>query len=66
VEHLAHIMFVQVLRAYLVTTISPAPGWLGALTDQRIGQAIRLMHQDPARRWSAGCAGQRHWREALA
>jgi AraC-like DNA-binding protein len=51
-EHLAHIMFVQVLRAYLAAATPPAPGWLGALSDQRIGQAIRLMHQDPARRWS--------------
>jgi AraC-like DNA-binding protein len=53
-EHLSHIMFVQVLRVFLATGAQPAGGWLRALSDARVGHAIRLMHEQPARRWTLG------------
>ncbi|MGC1301842.1 MAG: AraC family transcriptional regulator [Caulobacteraceae bacterium] len=52
-DHLAHLMFVQVLRTYLASEAgSEAIGWLGALADRRIGAAIRRLHAEPARRWT--------------
>jgi len=52
VDHLAHMLFVQVLRAHLGTGEAQPAGWLGALADRRIGLALNLMHRSPGRRWS--------------
>jgi AraC-like DNA-binding protein len=45
-EHLTQVLFVRMLRTV------ERPGWLGALTDPAIGQALRRIHADPAGRWS--------------
>ncbi|HDR9200046.1 TPA: AraC family transcriptional regulator [Burkholderia vietnamiensis] len=47
---LANIVLVGMLRAHLRSGQPPA-GWLGALADERIGQALRLMHAQTGRRW---------------
>jgi AraC-like DNA-binding protein len=52
VQHLGHIMLVQVLRAYPLQERSDAPGWLLALSDPRIGSAIQAIHANPERRWT--------------
>ncbi|MEE1827720.1 AraC family transcriptional regulator [Streptomyces sp. BE20] len=52
--HLAPLVLVQVLRAFLADADAgscPA-GWLRALADERIAPALRLMHGDPARPWT--------------
>ena len=54
VDHLAHMLFVQVLRAYLASGEQLPVGWLGALADARIGLALNLMHRSPGRRWTLG------------
>ena len=51
-DHLAHMMFVQVLRAYLAASGAQFSGWLAALMDRRIALALRLIHTDPGRHWS--------------
>ena len=51
-DNLAHIMFVQTLRTYLASEERPPAGWLGALADSRIGEAIRLLHANPSRHWT--------------
>lgn len=60
-EHLSQIMLLQVLRLWLATENTKAPGWLGALSDPRLARAIVALHADPARKWSlaelAGTAG---------
>lgn len=48
---LATLVLVQALRAYLAANAVPA-GWLGALSDTRIGTALSLMHASPAERWT--------------
>lgn len=50
-DHLAQILLVHVLRAHANRTDRPA-GWLAALTDDRIGVALRAMHADMGRRWT--------------
>jgi AraC-like DNA-binding protein len=48
---LATLVLVQALRAHLDR--SPRPeGWLGAMTDPRIGAALSAMHGELARRWT--------------
>jgi len=49
-NHIVHMMFVEGLRAHLAA--GAAQGWLGALTDRRIGQALSAIHAEPARRWT--------------
>jgi AraC-like DNA-binding protein len=52
VDHLAHILLVQVLRAQVNSGKTLPVGWLSALADSKIGLALNLMHRSPGRRWS--------------
>lgn len=53
VSRLADIIFAQVVRAH-VQTLDPdtGSGWLAALSDRRIGAALRLLHHDVAAGWT--------------
>jgi AraC-like DNA-binding protein len=51
-ERVAHIVFVQALRAHVAARQAPTGAWLTALADRRIGAALTLMHERPARRWT--------------
>ncbi len=51
-QHLAHMMLVQALRAHLAEGLSGGVGWLFALADEQIGPAINAMHDDPAYPWT--------------
>lgn len=46
----ANIVLVNILRAHLAASPRSA-GWLGALSDPRIGAALRMVHGEIARRW---------------
>ncbi|MFF7749341.1 AraC family transcriptional regulator [Streptomyces sp. NPDC007971] len=50
-DHLAQLMFVQVLRACLGEAGGLPAGWLRALADERLAPALRLMHAAPAHPW---------------
>jgi AraC-like DNA-binding protein len=50
-RRLADVLLVQVLRAYFVNHGNDSAGWIGALTDPRIGAALNLMHGDVAHPW---------------
>ncbi|MGA7778926.1 MAG: AraC family transcriptional regulator [Paraburkholderia sp.] len=47
---IANIVLVNILRAHLAANPRSA-GWLGALSDPRIGSALRMVHEEIARRW---------------
>ena len=47
---IASIVLVNILRAHLAANPRSA-GWLGALSDPRIGSALRMVHEEIARRW---------------
>ena len=51
-DHLAQLIFVQVLRICLRERAGLPTGWLRALADERLAPALRLMHSDPDRPWS--------------
>ncbi|WP_437534979.1 AraC family transcriptional regulator [Sorangium sp. So ce726] len=48
---LAQLIFIQVLRAHLASSGALRPGWLRAISDDRISRALRLMHGEPGRAW---------------
>ena len=52
VAHLADILFVHILRAWLAAHDPPGPSWLGALRDRQIGAALARMHAHPDRPWT--------------
>lgn len=52
VDHLAHLMLIEVLRRYVVDDRKGSTGWLRALSDSKVSQALRLMHEQPSRRWT--------------
>jgi AraC-like DNA-binding protein len=57
ITRLADILVVQAIRAWIAS--EPAPtGWLGALKDRDIGEAIRLIHRHPDRDWSVTTLAQ--------
>jgi AraC-like DNA-binding protein len=47
---LASIVLVNILRAHLASDVPPV-GWLGALGDPKIGEALRHMHAEVQRNW---------------
>jgi AraC-like DNA-binding protein len=52
VEHLAHIMLIQVLRLHLASADASRSGWLFALNDSQLSAAICAIHSDLRRRWT--------------
>ncbi|QGY32452.1 AraC family transcriptional regulator [Pantoea cypripedii] len=48
---LAALILVNVLRAWIAGTSSPT-GWLGALSDTKIGRALTMMHAQPEKKWT--------------
>ncbi|HZA49597.1 MAG TPA: AraC family transcriptional regulator [Myxococcaceae bacterium] len=52
VGRLADILLVQAVRAHLARGGGAVRGWLRALLDPQISQALALMHEHPAEPWS--------------
>ncbi|MWA00252.1 helix-turn-helix domain-containing protein [Actinomadura sp. LD22] len=51
-HRLLDLVLVLALRAWCARPGSDPPSWYGALADPAVGEALRLMHGDPARRWT--------------
>ena len=51
-EGMALALFVDALRAHGASHDGGAHGWLRGLADNEIGQALRMMHERPAHRWT--------------
>ena len=49
---LADILFIQAVRAQLSLHASETTGWLRGMTDAQVGQALALMHAEPATHWT--------------
>lgn len=58
---LADVLLVEAIRAYAGHVGRTEMGWLGALSDARLGRALRAIHEDVAQPWTvarlAGVAG---------
>ena len=54
-QRLAESLFTEVLRLYLQERRdADLTGWLAALRDPIVGQALSLLHADPAHAWTVG------------
>ena len=53
-DRLGGVLFIQVIRSYVESLSDDQAGWLGALRDPRIGGALELIHEKPAKAWSIG------------
>ncbi len=51
-SRLSELIFIEVVRSYMESLPDDARGWLAALADRHVGQAIRMLHDDPARPWT--------------
>ena len=51
-QQLAYMMLVQALRLHLADKAREGAGWLFALVDPQLSQAINCIHEDPAHRWT--------------
>lgn len=49
---LADVLLVAAIRAYVDQVGEAETGWLGALSDPRLGRALQAVHADIARPWS--------------
>src|SRR5918994_178050 len=52
VTRLADVLVIQAIRSWIASDPSARIGWLGALRDPQIGQALALVHRDPGRPWT--------------
>ncbi len=52
VTRLADILVIQAIRAWLVENPESRRGWLGALSDERIGPALLSIHREPTKDWT--------------
>jgi AraC-like DNA-binding protein len=57
-SRLADLLLVEAIRAHATQSEQAGIGWLGALSDPRLGRVLRAMHDDVSRPWTvAGLAG---------
>jgi AraC-like DNA-binding protein len=56
---ISELMFIEVLRRYLLALPAEQTGWLAALRDPVIGRALALLHQLPADPWTVEALAQR-------
>ncbi|MER7281074.1 AraC family transcriptional regulator [Dactylosporangium sp. NPDC000244] len=53
-DRLLDLMLITALRTWLARPGSGAPGWYRAQSDPIVGQALRLLHHNPALSWTVG------------
>ena len=56
---LAEVLVVEAIRAYVADQGESCVGWIGALGDHQIGQALRLMHGEVNRHWTVASLAAR-------
>jgi AraC-like DNA-binding protein len=60
ITRLAEILFIEAVRVYLDENMNTAEsGWLAALRDQQVGQALALLHAHPHEPWTVASLADR-------
>jgi AraC-like DNA-binding protein len=49
---IGELMFVEVVRRYLMTVTEAEAGWLAGLRDPLVGRALERLHAEPNRSWT--------------
>lgn len=58
-QQLAYMMLIQALRLHLADAAKDGVGWLFALADKQMGQAIACMHDEPGYSWTLQALAER-------
>jgi AraC-like DNA-binding protein len=58
-DRLLDLVLVLALRAWCARPEPALPSWYRALADPAVGEALRLLHEDPARRWTVATLAAR-------
>ncbi|WP_434714552.1 AraC family transcriptional regulator [Rhizobium sp. YTUHZ045] len=56
---LAEVLFVEAIRAYVAEQGDACIGWIGALADRHIGEALRVIHGETKRPWTVASLAAR-------
>jgi len=59
VARLSELLFIETLRRYILTLPPGQIGWLASARDPVIGQALALLHKDPAQQWTVASLARR-------
>jgi AraC-like DNA-binding protein len=49
---LMELLFIEMVRRYAARLPADSNGWLAGLNEPIVGRALRIVHADPARRWT--------------
>jgi AraC-like DNA-binding protein len=52
ITHLADILIIQAIRAWIDSVPESQRGWLAALRDRQVGRALAAIHREPEKDWS--------------
>ena len=52
ITHLADILIIQAIRAWIDSVPETERGWLAALRDKQVGRALAAIHRKPEKDWS--------------
>jgi AraC-like DNA-binding protein len=52
VARMTDILLIQAIRGWIEREPGAQSGWIGAIQDRQIGQAMSLIHRNPARSWT--------------
>ena len=52
ITHLADILVIQAIRAWIDSAPEASEGWFAALRDKKIGKALTAIHRDPENAWT--------------
>jgi len=52
ITHLADILIIQAIRAWIDTAPEASKGWLAALRDKHVGKSLTLIHGAPEKNWT--------------
>lgn len=57
IAHLTEILFIQAIRSWITNQPDNSQGWLTALNDKQIGEALRHIHKNPEEPWTVETIG---------
>jgi len=52
ITHLADILIIQAIRSWINSAPEAEQGWLAALRDSHVGQALSTIHREPEKNWT--------------
>lgn len=52
ITRLADVLVIQMIRSWIESAPEQGRGWIAALRDEHLGQALAAIHRDPGRSWT--------------